>query len=98
MPGKGCWTCHHGCRCVRRASDPGAQLGGRELADLRGPVPAQSAGSLAAGPIGVVRVEAARVVGDRPLVGDPEQVGLGLPDGPGALVGVGEEVLLTHLF
>ena len=84
-------------RGERGASDPGAELGGGELADLRGAGAAQAAGSFAAGPVGLSRVEPVRVVQDRQLVGRAEQVGLGFNDGPGAGVGEGEDVVLTHL-
>ena len=47
---------------VGGAPDPGAQLGGRELGDLRGPVAAEPAGLLPAGPVGVGRVQPGGVV------------------------------------
>src|SRR4051794_24032544 len=83
-------------RGVGRPADPGAELSGRELTDLRGALTTETTRLLSTRQRRGSRVEPALVVHDGPLVGDAEQVDLGAAGALGARLGVGEELVLAH--
>jgi hypothetical protein len=83
-------------RGVGRAADPGTELRGGELRDLGDPLATEAAGLLAAGLLGLGRVEPVGRVEHRPLVGRTEQVDLRTARGLGAGAGEAEDLVLRH--
>lgn len=77
--------------------DTGAELGGGELGDLRDPLTAVAARPLTAGQSLLVGVEPVRGVHDRPVVGDDQQLDLGLAGGARAGSGPVEDLGLAQV-